>query len=108
MFLKLYSALIVIVLIALFYGMVLRPRNVQLTSNVRSEEIKSVADHSKTMPAPKLDDYFQESNQPVPEDDAMGPMGTCPPSKPFSTDLPLANIPMCMAKSQQNMKLHAL
>lgn len=116
-FLKLYFALLIAVLLVLFYGMAIRPKPSQLTTSVHSEKISSSdsvavavtgneADATRKA-TPELDDYFKEAEPIVPEDDKMGPMGTCPPSKPFSTDLPLANVPLCMAKSQQNMRLSA-
>lgn len=116
-FLKLYFALLIAVLLILFYGMALRPKSSQLTTSVHSEKISSSESVAVALTgteadpmrkaAPQLDDYFKEAAPNVPEDDKMGPMGTCPPSKPFSTDLPLANVPLCMAKSQQNMRLSA-
>ena len=102
-FLKIYFALLTVVIIALFYGMAIRPRNVQLTSSVTSQQVRAPEPPKNT-----IDAYFPTSVSDVPEDDKMGPLGTCPPSKPFSTDLPLPNIPMCMARSKDNMKLHVL
>ena len=102
-FLKIYFALLAVVIIALFYGMAIRPRNVQLTSSVTSQQVRA-----PEPPKNSIDAYFPPSVSDVPEDDKMGPLGTCPPSKPFSTDLPLPNIPMCMARSKDNMKLHVL
>jgi len=107
LFLKLYFALFVVVVAVLFYGTVLVPRNVQLTSRVQSESVQ-LPDTREKVVAPELDDFFIQARRAIPEDDPIGPMGSCPPSKPFSTDLPIANIPLFMAKSDQNMKLHAL
>lgn len=44
---------------------------------------------------------------PVPEDEDWRPrgIGSCPPSKAYSTDLPLANLPMCVARISPDMKM---
>ena len=45
-----------------------------------------------------LQDFFPESKS-IPVDYPVKKVGCCPYSKPFSTDLPIANLPMCYASS---------
>jgi hypothetical protein len=52
-----------------------------------------------------LDGYYVPAKDVVPEDYPRKIMGECPYSKPPSTDLPIANVPLCMAVRPQNMKL---
>jgi hypothetical protein len=57
---------------------------------------------------PNLDKYFIEAKEEIPVDYDIKQVGDCPYSKPMSKDLPLANIPMCMAVSEENMNLHEI
>lgn len=118
LFTKLYLALLFAVVGTLFYGVSVRSK-LQLNSVVRSESVLhadsaagSAASQTGTGASahapskPVLNDFFpMKALGAVPEDDKMGPIGSCPPSKPFSTDLPLIDVPMCMAKTQNNMRL---
>lgn len=52
-----------------------------------------------------LDQQYQSARSVVPEDHPRQPIGACPYSKPPSTDLPLGNVPMCMAVQPDNMHL---
>jgi type II secretory pathway pseudopilin PulG len=49
--------------------------------------------------------YYKDGNECVPMQYPKLSIGACPYSKPMSTDLPLANVPMCMATRNENMKL---
>lgn len=44
----------------------------------------------------------------VPENYPRKPIGACPYSKPQSMDLPLGNVPMCVAVRAENMHLPKL
>jgi len=55
--------------------------------------------------ATKLNGYFSGVKTCVPEDYPRRPVGACPYAKAQSTDLPLANVPMCVAVGEQNMRL---
>jgi hypothetical protein len=52
---------------------------------------------------------YYESTQvrPVPEQYCYKPIGACPDSKPMSTDMPIGNVPMCVAvlEGDKNMRL---
>lgn len=54
--------------------------------------------------------YYEgtQASEYVPSDHCSKPVGQCPDSKPMSTDLPLGNVPMCVAAlpgSGDNMRL---
>lgn len=52
-----------------------------------------------------LDMHYQNAREFVPENYPRKPIGACPYSKPPSTDLPMSNVPMCVAVQQDNMHL---
>ena len=52
-----------------------------------------------------LDTHFKEAEDTVPVDFPPKPIGVCPHSKPQSFDLPVADIPMCVAASSGSMRL---
>jgi len=52
-----------------------------------------------------IDMYYKNEVSEVPEQYCYKPIGECPHSKPMSTDLPIANVPMCMATQENNMRL---
>lgn len=52
-----------------------------------------------------LNSHYQNARPDVPEDHPVKPIGACPYSKPPSTDLPIPNVPMCVAVQPQNMRL---
>lgn len=54
-----------------------------------------------------LDSHYQSAKATVPEDHPPKPIGACPYSKSPSTDLPLADVPMCVAVQPENMHLRA-
>jgi hypothetical protein len=49
--------------------------------------------------------YYTNSVNDVPEQYCRKPIGACPDSKKMSEDLPIGNIPMCMAVQPNNMRL---
>jgi len=123
-FAKLYLTLLFTVVAVLFYGISVRAK-LQLNSIVRTESVHQDKPTGSAQPTgstgtgagaavaainnPVLNDFFPaQTLGAVPEDDTMGPIGSCPPSKPFSTDLPLIDIPLSVAKSQNNMRLAAV
>ena len=52
-----------------------------------------------------LEAHYNNASQTVPEDHPLKPIGACPYSKPPSTDLPMSNVPMCVAVQSENMHL---
>lgn len=61
------------------------------------------ASRSKAM----LDMHYQAARATVPENHPRQPIGACPYTKPPSTDLPLSNVPMCVAVQPENMHLRS-
>ncbi len=53
-----------------------------------------------------LDAQYTPARATVPEDHPRQPIGSCPYSKPQSADLPIPNVPMCVAVQKENMRLH--
>lgn len=73
---------------------------------------------SPTQQAPKLHDvtssgkaadslatYYEPARDAIPIDYPRRPVGACPYSKPPSTDLPLADIPLCLSQRSPDMRL---
>ena len=52
-----------------------------------------------------IDSQFMKAKD-VPNDYPTLGVGCCPYGKPLSRDLPMADVPMCMAKSSSDMRLH--
>jgi len=52
-----------------------------------------------------IDSQFMKVKD-VPDDYPTVGVGCCPYGKPLSRDLPMADVPMCMAKSSSDMRLH--
>lgn len=52
-----------------------------------------------------LQSYYHSANPAVPIDYTIKPIGECPESRQMSRDIPLANVPMCKAKRDDNMFL---
>jgi hypothetical protein len=51
--------------------------------------------------------FYIPANDGVPEDFPVKPLGECPYSKPLSHDIPLANVPLCLANdSDFNMRIN--
>lgn len=66
------------------------------------EEMKRTEEADKRM----LDAHYVAARSAIPVDYPIKPIGSCPFSKPLSEDLPLADIPMCMAaKASSDMHL---
>lgn len=63
------------------------------------------ADIERIQSQKMLDTHFIAAQPVVPDDHPLKPIGSCPYSKPLSQDLPMANVPMCMAATAQNMRL---
>jgi len=70
--------------------------------------VPSVKAEKKLEPTPDMvETYYKDNVTDVPEQYCRKPIGACPDSKPMSTDLPIANVPMCMATQSNNMRLSA-
>lgn len=54
-----------------------------------------------------IDSQFMKSKDTVPNDYPPMKIGCCPYGKPLSRDLPMADVPMCMAVSSNDMRLHS-
>jgi hypothetical protein len=62
--------------------------------------------HLEPEPA-MIDKYYKDTNINVPVNNKKLPIGACPFSRPMSRDLPVANVPMCMAtRDDSDMRLH--
>lgn len=55
-----------------------------------------------------IDIQFARAAGDVPDDYPTQKIGCCPYGKPQSRDLPVADVPMCMAMSSKDMRLHEL
>lgn len=53
-------------------------------------------------PEEELAVFYTPANAFVPEDFPRKPVGSCPYSRPQKEDLPLANVPMCLAVNSQD------
>ena len=53
-----------------------------------------------------IDTYYTSGRAEVPEQYCAKPIGACPPSKAMSTNLPIANVPMCIALESESMRLN--
>ena len=65
------------------------------------------ADKQLTPDANMIATYYTNDNNDVPQQYCKKPIGACPDSKKMSDDLPIGNIPMCMAVQPNNMRLGA-
>jgi hypothetical protein len=75
---------------------------VESTNTSHSAEIKSVKPPINT----ELDDLYRPLNKDVRLDPLIKENGNCPFSKPMSSDLPIANVPMCYAKISKSYLKH--
>jgi hypothetical protein len=55
-----------------------------------------------------INKYYVPAPDSIPIDYARKPVGACPHSKPMSMDLPIANVPLCVATSSADMRLHMI
>lgn len=81
--------------------LVMTTKQIQLGSagNKISDEFEDV--QSRNM----LESYYKTARERVPIDYPTKQIGECPHSKPQSTDLPIPNIPICVAAKSSNMRL---
>ena len=63
------------------------------------------ADKQLTPDENMITTYYTNNANDVPEQYCRKPIGACPDSKKMSEDLPIGNIPMCMAVQPNNMRL---
>ena len=54
-----------------------------------------------------IDSQFETARPVVPNDYPLNNIGCCPYGRPLSSDLPMADVPMCMAKKSNDMRLHS-
>lgn len=54
-----------------------------------------------------IDKHFEKPIEHIPNDYPLTQIGCCPYGKPLSSDLPMANIPMCVITKSKDMRLHA-
>lgn len=109
---------IIVILVILFVLFVVLPSI--LSSPTTVPEIPPMVDSTVTQPSltpaqkqavdskAMLDTQYQEARSAVPENYPRKQIGDCPYSRAPSTDLPVANIPMCVAVQPQNMHLHTM
>ncbi len=109
---------IIVILVILFVLFVVLPSI--LSSPTTITETPSAADSRVEQPSltpaqqqeleskAMLETQYQEARSAVPENYPRKPIGACPYSRAPSTDLPVANVPMCVAVQPQNMHLHTM
>jgi hypothetical protein len=68
-------------------------------------ENRRIADATQSAAALDATFYATQARAEIPVDYPQQPVGSCPFSKAYSRDLPIANMPMCMARSEDNMYL---
>ena len=65
------------------------------------------AEKAKYAHTADIDGQFESARAVVPNDYPLNNIGCCPYGKPLSRDLPVADVPMCMAKTSKDMRLHS-
>lgn len=107
----LYIGLILTVLAIFFY---LRKRSTPMVVNVEPK-LATTSSRQSGVSAPQKDslkekaelelkNFYIEAKPDIPEDETTC-ASVCPFGKPYSTDLPVANMPMCALLSQKSYKL---
>jgi hypothetical protein len=69
------------------------------------EQQRTAEDKEREASRQMLDGYYEPARESVPEDYPVKFISDCPYSKPPSTDLPIVDVPMCVAVRKNNMKL---
>jgi len=69
------------------------------------EKIKQDRANTKKKDQEMLNSFYTPARDKVPVDNPLKPVGSCPMSKPLSTDLPLIDVPMCLV-SKDNYNMH--
>lgn len=91
----------------------LQTKNVQYKEDLLKLPQPAEKANRRPLPEPEMVAYYYEGTQAseyVPGDHCYKPIGQCPDSKPMSTDLPIANVPMCVATLSgpgDNMRLRS-
>jgi hypothetical protein len=80
-----------------------------VTSPLPSVEIKAIPKSQQKSIQPKeaidpIAPYFTPAREVVPTDETME-LQTCPFSKPYSTDLPVVDMPRCTVLSERSYKM---
>ena len=65
----------------------------------------SVPNDASAVDKAMLDAHYTPARAQVPEDYPRLDVGSCPYTKPPATDLPLPDLPMCVAQRSNTMKL---
>jgi hypothetical protein len=94
-------ATVVILLFAVLPSLVEDKRAMPMPRPPMQQVAPSAADPSGDM----LAAHYVPARATVPEDFPRMPVGACPHTKPPSTDLPLRDIPLCVAQTSASMKL---
>lgn len=63
------------------------------------------ATQNAAMDRAMLDSHYSPAREVVPEDHPRKAVGDCPYSRPPATDLPMRDLPMCVAQNSTTMKL---
>lgn len=66
-----------------------------------------VAEKKRLASKADIDGHFQKPLPTIPNDYPPTEIGCCPYGKPLSSDLPMADLPMCVITRSQDMRLRA-
>ena len=104
-----WALLILIVLVSVLFWIlpaVMKPETARPGISVPVQP--SVADIESHASKQMLESHYEEAKAIVPEDYPSKSIGDCPYSKPMSSDLPLADVPMHLLLKTEQCKLSTL
>ena len=67
-----------------------------------------VAEKKRLASQTDIDKHFEKARDKIPNDYPLTEIGCCPYGKSLSTDLPIADIPMCILTKSNDMRLHTV
>lgn len=109
-------ATVVILLFAVLPSLVESPRQAASPATAHAVAPNVATLHPSQMVSPAtrrddvadralLDSHYVDAPPTIPIDYPVPPIGSCPFSKPPSTDLPLPDVPMCIMRTGTDMRL---
>lgn len=82
------------------YVLPVKAKEISVEQKIKQERAIN-AKHDQEM----LKSFYTPARDKVPVDNPLKPIGSCPMTKPLSSDLPLVDVPMCMM-SKDNYNMH--